>query len=137
MTTAWGASHLVQLPIGMQVYPEGMSSQQADYACAEDASLSRTLAAVLSLPVCESASSIRNASSSESKFWPPKSFTDSGDSLSQFFCRTFAWQWSDALLQTLKILMHCQRRSTPPIFEGGHGSCSSNVIAIKSCPDLA
>jgi len=85
MTTAWDTSHLVQLPIGMQVYPEGMSSQQADYACAEDASLSRTLAAVLSLPVCESASSIKNGSSSESKFWPPKSFTDSGNFLSGIF----------------------------------------------------
>ncbi len=83
MTTAWGASHLVQLLIGMQVYPEDMSSQQAEHACAEDASLSRTLAAVLSLPVCESASSIRNGSSSEAKFWPPKSFTDSGNFLSR------------------------------------------------------
>lgn len=62
-----------------KVHPEGMSSQQAKYACAEDASLSRTLAAVLSLPVWESASSSRNGGNSETKFWPPKSFTDSGE----------------------------------------------------------
>ncbi len=61
----------------LQVYPQGMFSRQAAAACAEDANLSRKLAAVLSLPLTKSASARSDTSSSS--FWPPKSFTDSGE----------------------------------------------------------
>ncbi|KAL3148961.1 hypothetical protein ABBQ32_001818 [Trebouxia sp. C0010 RCD-2024] len=56
----------------------GLSRKETSAACAEDADLSRKLAAVLSLPVCKSASVV-DGSRTTSSFWPPKSFTDSGE----------------------------------------------------------
>ena len=62
-----------------QLHPEGISQQATSAACAEDVSLSRRLAAVVSLPVCESAAVVNG--SRHSGFWPPKPFTDSGMSV--------------------------------------------------------
>lgn len=61
----------------LQLLIAGLSRKETSAACAEDADLSRKLAAVLSLPVCKSASVV-DGSRTTSSFWPPKSFTDSG-----------------------------------------------------------
>lgn len=56
--------------------PGGMSCQDTEAACLKDAALSRKLAAVLSLPVTESA---RAAQTGANSFWPPKAWTNSGE----------------------------------------------------------
>lgn len=56
--------------------PEGMSGQEVETACQKDAALSRKLAAVLSLPVQDSAQAAQQAGGNS--FWPPKAWTDSG-----------------------------------------------------------
>lgn len=56
--------------------PEGMSTRQAATAQLADAELSRRMNAVLSLPLCASASEAGGQKASS--FWPPRSATDSG-----------------------------------------------------------
>ena len=61
----------------VQVCVQGMTSQESAEACDQDAGMSRTLAAVLSLPTQDS-SSVEDETCRASSFWPPRSWTDSG-----------------------------------------------------------